>query len=177
MKKFNPLGVVGLLSLAAVGCGGEYTPEEEQAMQQPELSDVEQAMDHLPHNLEYPTVRLNGVTTVREGRRTLLPGLLLGADADLPDDLRDVSTRRLRTLCNHVYQRLDLDRPSSGSREDYHAVVEELERREAIAEQPGAEGAPSGLRDTAVVLPFVPGAVRRRIRLPRTARTAGRDRR
>ncbi|ABF88059.1 putative lipoprotein [Myxococcus xanthus DK 1622] len=45
MKKLNTLGVVGLLSLAAVGCGGEYTPEEEQAMQQPELSDVEQAME------------------------------------------------------------------------------------------------------------------------------------
>ncbi|NOK07085.1 MULTISPECIES: hypothetical protein [Myxococcus] len=45
MKKFNTLGVVGLLSLAAVGCGGEYTPEEEQAMQQPELGDVEQAAE------------------------------------------------------------------------------------------------------------------------------------
>ena len=39
------MGVVGLLSLAAVGCGGEYTPEEEQAMQQPELGDVEQAAE------------------------------------------------------------------------------------------------------------------------------------
>ncbi|WP_237080964.1 hypothetical protein [Myxococcus xanthus] len=45
MKKFNTLGVVGLLSLAAVGCGGKYTPEEEQAMQQPELGDVEQAAE------------------------------------------------------------------------------------------------------------------------------------
>ncbi|WIG98449.1 hypothetical protein [Myxococcus sp. SDU36] len=45
MKKFNTLGVVGLLSLAAVGCGGEYTPEEEQAMQQPELGDVAQAAE------------------------------------------------------------------------------------------------------------------------------------
>ncbi|NVI97573.1 hypothetical protein HV824_05505 [Myxococcus sp. AM009] len=46
MKKFNTLGVVGLLSLAAVGCGGEYTPEEEQAMQQPELGDVAQAAEY-----------------------------------------------------------------------------------------------------------------------------------
>ena len=134
-------------------------------------------MDHLPHNLEYPTERLNGVTTVRESGRTLLPGLLLGAEADVPDDLRAVSTRQLRILCNRIYQRLDLDRPSPESRERYHAVVEELERREAHAEQQEAEAGPAGFRDTAVILPFVPGAVRRRLRLPGTARTAGRIRR
>ncbi|WP_146067455.1 hypothetical protein [Arthrobacter sp. SX1312] len=136
--------------------------------------DVEQAMDHLPHSLEYPTVRLNGVTTVQEGQRALLPGLLLGAEADIPEDLREVPTRRLRILCNRIYQRLDADRPSPGSRERYHAVVEELERREARAEQPDP---PSGLRGTAVILPLVPGTGRRRLRLPGAARAAGRDRR
>lgn len=45
MKKLNTLGVVGLLSLAAVGCGGEYTPEEAQAVQQPELGETTQAME------------------------------------------------------------------------------------------------------------------------------------
>ncbi|AEI68409.1 hypothetical protein [Corallococcus macrosporus] len=42
MKKLNTLGVMGLLSLAAVGCGGEYTPEEEQAMQLEPTGEVQQ---------------------------------------------------------------------------------------------------------------------------------------
>ncbi|WP_247827305.1 hypothetical protein [Arthrobacter antioxidans] len=131
-------------------------------------------MEHLPHNLEHPTAWLHGVPPVRESRRTLLPGLL-GAAADVPDDLRGVSTRHLRILCNRTYQVLDLDRPSLESRERYYAVVEELERRETRAEQPDAEDTPAGLRDTAVILPLVPGSLRRRLRRPGTARAAGRD--
>lgn len=139
--------------------------------------DVEQAMEHLPHHLDHPTARPDRMPTVRGSRRPFVPGLLLGADIDVPDDLREVSTRQLRILCNRIYQLLDLDRPSPESRERYHAVVEELEWREAHAEQAEAEDTPAGLRDTAVILPLVPGALRRRLRRPGTARTAGRDRR
>lgn len=133
-------------------------------------------MEHLPHILEHPTVLRDGAP-VPESRRAVLPGILPGAAPDVPDDLRGVSTRRLRIICNHAYQLLDHDCPSAESRERYEAVVEELEWREAHAEQPTAEGPPSRFRDTAVVITFMPGALRRRLRRPGAARAAGRDRR
>lgn len=133
-------------------------------------------MEHFPHILEHTAAQLNGAP-VPESRRAVLPGILCGADPDAPEDLRGVSTRRLRILCNHTYQLLDRDCPSAESREWYEAVVEELEWREAHAEQPAAEDPPSRFRDTAVVLTFVPGALRRRLRRSGAARAAGRDHR
>ncbi|NTX33054.1 hypothetical protein HUA74_04340 [Myxococcus sp. CA051A] len=43
MKLFNTFGVVGVVSLMAVGCGGEYTPEE--AAQSPEMGEATQAVE------------------------------------------------------------------------------------------------------------------------------------
>ncbi|MHA7283190.1 hypothetical protein [Arthrobacter sp. TMS2-4] len=139
-------------------------------------------MEHLPHILEHPTARLNGAVFLRRSRRALLPGLLPDADTgihqdDVPEDFGQVSTRRLRIVCNRTYQLLDEDRPSAESRARYHAVVEELERREALAVRSETEDLRSGRRDTAVLLPLVPGGLRRRIRPCGTARAAGRDRR
>lgn len=132
-------------------------------------------MKHFPHILEHPTAWLDGAP-VPESRRAVLPGILPGADPDVPDDLRGVSTRRLRILCNHTYRLLDRDRPPAESRERYQSVVEELERREARAEHQAAADPPPRSRDAGVVLPLVPGSLRRR-RLRWAARAAGQDRR
>lgn len=45
MKKLNTLGMLGVLSLVAAGCGGEYTPEEAEAVQTPEMGEVTQAAE------------------------------------------------------------------------------------------------------------------------------------
>ncbi|MBG6225451.1 hypothetical protein IWX63_002023 [Arthrobacter sp. CAN_A2] len=135
-------------------------------------------MEYFPHILEHPITYPDGPAPVRAKRRAHLPGLLLGADPDVPDDLRAVSTRQLRFLCNHTYQLLDLDRPSPEARERYDAVVEELERREAHAElSADAEDPRARFRDAALVLPLIPARLRRRLRLPGTAHAAGQDRR
>ncbi|MHA7240375.1 hypothetical protein [Arthrobacter sp. TMS1-12-1] len=126
-------------------------------------------MDPRSRITDHPIARPTGMSAVRETRRAHLPGLLLGAELRVPDDLREVSTRRLRILCNRTYQLLERDRPSRETRERYHELVEELERREAHAER-SPEGGPVPIRGDALVLPFVPSGRRRRLRLPRAAR-------
>jgi predicted GNAT family acetyltransferase len=75
--------------------------------------------------------------------------LALGAtrqvdDAEFPADLSEVPTRQLRTLCNRVYQLLDCDFPTMETRDQYEALVEELERREAAVE---VRAEPEGVRE------------------------------
>ncbi|MBG6183840.1 putative GNAT family acetyltransferase [Arthrobacter sp. CAN_A214] len=55
-------------------------------------------------------------------------------ETGFPVDLTVVPTRQLRVLCNQVYRLLDRDYPPMESREQYESLVEELERRETIAE-------------------------------------------
>ncbi|WP_434994760.1 hypothetical protein [Arthrobacter sp. Ld5] len=146
-------------------------------------------MEYLPHILEHPTARLDEPALLGRNRRSLLPGILPGAatevrQGDVPEDLGQVTTRRLRIVCNRTYQLLDEDRPPPAVRARYQAVVEELERREVLAEQSRAGDARSRAGDTgsrvpdaAVVLPPTPGTARRRLRLVGAAGVAGRDRR
>ncbi|MBG6218446.1 putative GNAT family acetyltransferase [Arthrobacter sp. CAN_A6] len=55
-------------------------------------------------------------------------------ETGFPVDLTVVPTRQLRVLCNQVYRLLDRAYPPMESREQYESLVEELERRETIAE-------------------------------------------
>ncbi len=55
-------------------------------------------------------------------------------ETGFPVDLSVITTRELRVLCNQVYRLLDRNYPPMESREQYEALVEELERRETIAE-------------------------------------------
>lgn len=61
-----------------------------------------------------------------------------------PTDLSVIPTRRLRALCNQTYQSLDHDYPPMEAREQYEALVEELEHREVLAETRTAPEAPRG---------------------------------
>jgi predicted GNAT family acetyltransferase len=52
---------------------------------------------------------------------------------EVPSDLSTVTTRELRILSNQLYRILDGDFPPFGVREDYEAVVEALDARNARA--------------------------------------------
>lgn len=68
-----------------------------------------------------------------------------------PRDLSVVPTRKLRALCDQKYEQLDGDYPPGQAREQYGALVEEIERREATAENPETvarpRAAPGGPRE------------------------------
>jgi predicted GNAT family acetyltransferase len=51
------------------------------------------------------------------------------------EDLTGMSTRELRVLANQLYRLLDQDFPPYGARDGYARIVEELEQREARAQQ------------------------------------------
>jgi hypothetical protein len=51
----------------------------------------------------------------------------------IPSDLSSVSARELRVLCNQLHRALDVDFPPFGARENYVAVVNQLEEREVWA--------------------------------------------
>ncbi|MBG6216105.1 hypothetical protein IWX75_000542 [Arthrobacter sp. CAN_A6] len=50
-----------------------------------------------------------------------------------PADISEVSTRRLRVLCNRIYGLLNSDHPPLEAREQYEVLVEELECRKTTA--------------------------------------------
>lgn len=77
------------------------------------------------------------------------------AFADVPDDLGELASRRLRLLCNRAYQLLDTDYPFFETQDLYNALVEELERREHLAERPdGLHDARETFRDNVLFSRF-----------------------
>jgi hypothetical protein len=59
-------------------------------------------------------------------------------DSLILPDLSSASTRELRMLCNQLFAALEEDFPPYGARENYAAVVTQLEERELWAHrQPG----------------------------------------
>ncbi|PPB47720.1 hypothetical protein CI784_00550 [Arthrobacter agilis] len=106
---------------------------------------MELTMENLHQILDHPSA-LQAVPERSRGPRSrhlLAPAP--SPEPDVPPDLAAVSTRDLRLLCNRVYQRLDTAYPGAESREQYHAIVGELEHREAEAEH---RGAPESVRET-----------------------------
>lgn len=74
---------------------------------------------------------------------------------DVPADLGALPTRQLRRLCDRTYQLLDLAEHSLETREQYDALVGELERRERkAAGQAGWDDARRRFRDNALFSRF-----------------------
>ncbi|WP_104180760.1 GNAT family N-acetyltransferase [Arthrobacter sp. B0490] len=63
----------------------------------------------------------------------VVPGPPAPEAPEVPTDLSAISTRELRILSNQLYRILDVDFPPFGVREDYEAVAEALEGRDARA--------------------------------------------
>ncbi len=104
-------------------------------------------MDENSQVLDHPTTFNPAAAESGTLTRSVRPAL--GAarqvdDVEFPADLSEVPTRQLRTLCNRVYQLLDCDFPSTETRDQYEALVEELERREAAVE---VRTEPEGMRE------------------------------
>ncbi|MCU1633725.1 MAG: hypothetical protein JWM61_2377 [Micrococcaceae bacterium] len=112
-------------------------------------------MERLPQMLDHPTARKDEPSPPWNGRSRHLAPVRQSQDLDFPADFTDVSTRELRLLCNRTYEQLDTDHPALETREQYEALVEELERRERQAERRGTDvAARETFRDNALFSRF-----------------------
>lgn len=100
-----------------------------------ETTTVELTMENVPQvldRLHSPVVQQSPPVAAPPARHSSINPQL--DETGFPVDLTVVPTRQLRVLCNQVYRLLDRDYPPMEAREQYEALVEEIEHRETIAE-------------------------------------------
>jgi predicted GNAT family acetyltransferase len=115
---------------------------------------VEHAMNTFPPIFDDPGRRREAPAS-RVARPARPDAGAPGAETAIPADLGALPTRQLRRLCDRTYQLLDTTGPSLETREQYDALVEELERRERrAAALPAAEDAAGTFRDNALFSRF-----------------------
>ncbi|WP_422390757.1 GNAT family N-acetyltransferase [Arthrobacter sp. N1] len=112
-------------------------------------------MERLPQTLDHPTAQEKASTPSRELPLHTVEAPPATPGSAFPEDLATVTTRELRLLCNRTFQHLDTDHPALEAREQYDALIGELERRERQAAQRGsADSARETFRDNALFSRF-----------------------